>query len=152
GLDVKHEDMRDVLWINVQDPIANVEDTVGDGYVNAKFGWNFIGNANGENVYDDALDVTHLIARYEPKYVPALPSTRLSEAERREFVAYQRMVSDYTTKMDEAQFGDLHFGRLKQSVDQIVAAIGKDIKAITKADLDKYETEDERQKQALSFA
>lgn len=152
GVDVKHEDLRDVLWINVKDSIANGVDNDGNGYINDKFGWNFIGNANGENVNHDALEVTRLIAKYEPKYISVLPSTRLSEAERREFVAYQRMVSDYTTKMDEAQFGDLHFGRLKQSVDQIVATIGKDIKAITKADLDKYETEDERQKLALSFA
>lgn len=152
GVDVMHEDLRDVLWINTGDSIANGADNDGNGYVNDKYGWNFIGNANGENVDHDALEVTRLIAKYEPKYISVLPSTRLSEAERREFVTYQRMVADYTNKMDEAQFGDLHFGRLKKTIDQIVEAIGKDYKEITKADLDKYETKDERQKLALSFA
>lgn len=152
GVDVQHEDLRDVLWINVRDSIANGLDNDGNGYINDKYGWNFIGNANGENVDHDALEVTRLVAKYEPKYISVLPSTKLSEAERREFVAYQRMVSDYTSKMDQAQFGDLHFGRLKQSIDQIVEAIGKDFKAITKVDLDNYETSDERQKLALSVA
>jgi subtilisin family serine protease len=81
-----------------------------------------------------------------------LPSTKLSETERREFVAYQRMVSDYTTKMDEAQFGHVNYGRLKQTLDNIISNIGKEPKEIVKADLDKYEATDDQQKMALSIA
>ncbi|HMR18937.1 MAG TPA: S8 family peptidase [Sphingobacterium sp.] len=152
GVDVWHEDLSDVLWINTSDSIANGADNDGNGYINDKYGWNFIGNANGENIDHDNLEVTRLIAQYEPKYISVLPSTRLSEAERREFVAYQRMVSDYTTKMDQAQFGDLHYSRLKQSVDNMIATIGKEPKDITKADLDKYTPADDRQKTALQLA
>lgn len=152
GVDVHHEDLKDVLWINVADSIANGMDNDGNGYINDKYGWNFIGNANGENIDHDNLEVTRLITKYEPKYISVLPSTRLSEAERREFVAYQKMVSDYTTKMDDAQFGDVNYGRLKQSIDNIIAAIEKEPKDITKEDLNKYKAADDRQKMALGIA
>src|SRR5690606_32831922 len=152
GVDVEHEDLKDVVWINKKDDNSNGKDDDGNGYTDDKYGWNFIGNANGENVNHDNLEVTRLSAKYEPKYISVLPSTPLSEAERREFVAYQKMVSDYTTKMDVSQFGDLNYGRLKQEVQDMVAIIGKEPKAITKDDLDKFSAENDRQKLALKVA
>ncbi|WP_164108581.1 MULTISPECIES: S8 family peptidase [Sphingobacterium] len=152
GVDVKHEDLKEVLWINKKDANTNGKDDDGNGYIDDKYGWNFIGNANGENVNYDNLEVTRLIRKFEPKYISILPSTRLSEAERREFVAYQKMISDYTSKMDEAQFGDLNYGRLKQSIDKVIAKIGKEPKDITKEDLDNFKTENDQQKLAIRIA
>lgn len=152
GVDINHEDLKDVLWINKKEEVKNGLDDDNNGYVDDKYGWNFIGNKNGENVHYDNLEVTRLIRKYEPKYISVLPSTRLSEAERREFVAYQKMVSDYTTKMDEAQFGDLNYGRLKQSIDKILSNLGKEAKEVKKEDLDNYKTENDQQKLALKIA
>ncbi len=152
GVDVEHEDLKEVLWVNSGDDNGDGKDDDGNGYVDDKYGWNFIGNANGENVNYDNLEVTRLIAEYEPKYISVLPSTPLSEAERREFVAYQKMVSDYTTKMDEAQFGNVNYGRLKHEIDQMIAKIGKEAKDITKEDLNKFSAENDRQKLALKVA
>ena len=152
GVDVNHEDLKEVLWINKKDANTNGKDDDGNGYIDDKYGWNFIGNANGENVNYDNLEVTRLIRKFEPKYISILPSTRLSEAERREFVAYQKMISDYTSKMDEAQFGDLNYGRLKQSIDKVIAKIGKEPKDITKEDLDNFKTENDQQKLAIRIA
>lgn len=152
GVDVFHEDLKDVLWINKKESNKNQKDDDGNGYIDDKYGWNFIGNANGENVNYDNLEVTRLIKIYEPKYISVLPSTRLSENERREFVAYQRMVSDYTSKMDEAQFGDLNYNRLKQNIENIISTIGKDPKDITKADIDDFKAEGDQQKMAIRIA
>lgn len=152
GVDVNHEDLKEVLWINKKDANTNGKDDDGNGYTDDKYGWNFIGNANGENVNYDNLEVTRLIRKFEPKYISILPSTRLSEAERREFVAYQKMISDYTSKMDEAQFGDLNYGRLKQSIDKVIAQIAKQPKDITKDDLDNFKTENDQQKLAIRIA
>ncbi|MGO3163017.1 MAG: S8 family serine peptidase, partial [Sphingobacteriaceae bacterium] len=115
-------------------------------------GWNFIGNANGENVDQDNLEVTRLIRIYEPEYISVLPSTPLSEQERREFVAYQTMITDYTSKMEEASFGKLNYGRLKQEVDSIVQSIGKEPQDITQEDLDQFDPTGDRQKMAIRIA
>lgn len=152
GVDVNHEDLKSVLWINKNDQNGDGKDDDGNGYIDDKYGWNFIGNANGENVKYDNLEVTRLVAKYEPKYISVLPSTKLSESERREFVAYQKMVSDYTSKMDEAQFGDVNYGRLKLNIDKIIQVIGKDAKDIQKEDLDAFKTENDQQKMAARIA
>ncbi|ERJ61014.1 S8 family peptidase [Sphingobacterium paucimobilis] len=152
GVDVNHEDLKEVLWINKKESNKNGKDDDGNGYIDDKYGWNFLGNANGENVNYDNLEVTRLIRKFEPKYISVLPTTRLSETERREFVAYQKMISDYTTKMDEAQFGDLNYGRLQQSIEKIIKTIGKEPKDIKKEDLDNFKVENDQQKLAIRIA
>ncbi|MFZ4863062.1 S8 family peptidase [Sphingobacterium sp. Mn56C] len=152
GVDVHHEDLKDVLWINKKEEQKTGKDKDGNGYIDDKYGWNFIGNANGENVNYDNLEVTRQIVKYEPKYSAVLPSTNLTEAERREFVAYQGMVSDYTSKLDEAQFGDQNYSRLKANIDKLIASIGKAPKDISKSDLDAYKADNDQQKMALRIA
>lgn len=149
GTDIHHEDLKDVLWTNKNEIAENNKDNDGNGYANDIHGWNFLGNPNGENVNYDNLEVTRLIKIYEPKYISVLPSTPLSAEERREFVAYQKMVSDYTSKMDEAQFGHLNYSKLKEELDKIMNTLGKDSSAITKQDIDSYKAKTDMEKMAL---
>lgn len=152
GVDIQHEDLRDVLWTNPKEIPGNGKDDDGNGYIDDVHGWNFIGGKDGLNVNQDNLEVTRLIRIYEPKYISVLPSTPLSEKERREFVAYQKMITDYTSKMEEASFGKLNYGRLKNEVDAVVKKIGKAPKDITKADLDAFQAEGDQQKMAIRIA
>ncbi|KGE14061.1 S8 family peptidase [Sphingobacterium deserti] len=152
GVDYKHEDLKDVMWTNKKEVAGDGKDNDGNGYIDDIHGWNFIGNATGENVQYDNLEVTRLIRLYEPKYISVLPSTPLTEEERREFVAYQKMISDYTSKLDQANFGNTNYVRLKEELDIIIKKIGKDPKDITKADLDSYTATSDRQKMALRMA
>lgn len=152
GVDVNHEDLKDVLWINPKDKDSNGIDNDKNGYIDDKYGWNFIGNADGENVNFDNLEVTRLIAGFEPKYISVLPSTNLSAQERREFVTYQKMIADYTSKLDEAQFGEMNYAKLKQNIDKIIATLGKKPAAITKSDLEGYEATTDAEKMALRLA
>ncbi len=152
GVDVQHEDLKDVLWTNTKDNNDNGKDNDKNGYVNDKHGWNFIGNANGENVNQDNLELTRQIRKFEPKYISVLPSTPLSAAERREFVAYQGMVSEYARKLEEAQFGQLNYGKLKEQLDNIFIKIGKDTSALTLADIENYQTTTDQEKMAIRIA
>src|SRR5690606_24793497 len=92
GVDIQHEDLKDVLWTNPKEIPGNGKDDDGNGYIDDVHGWNFIGGKDGLNVNQDNLEVTRLIRIYEPKYISVLPTTPLSEKERREFVAYQKMI------------------------------------------------------------
>ena len=152
GVDIKHEDLKDVLWKNKKEIPGNGKDDDGNGYIDDVYGWNFLGNAKGENVDHDNLEVTRLIRIYEPKYISVLPSTPLSEKERREFVAYQKMVTDYTSKMDEAAFGKQNYVRIKESLEAIIKGIGKDPKAITAADLDAFPNPNSNQNNIIRIA
>lgn len=152
GVDIQHEDLKDVLWTNPKEIPGNGKDDDGNGYIDDVHGWNFIGGKDGKNVDQDNLEVTRLIRIYEPKYISVLPTTPLSEKERREFVAYQKMITDYTSKMEEASFGKLNYGKLKEEVDAVVKKIGKEPKDINKADLDAFQPEGDRQKMAIRIA
>ncbi|WP_353183723.1 S8 family peptidase [Parapedobacter lycopersici] len=147
GVDVQHEDLRDVIWVNVQDSAATGSDADGNGYINDKYGWNFIGNANGENVHYDNLEVTRLVRELEPRYVSVLPSTALDGEERREFAEYQKMVTYYANKTQEARMGQISYLGLKRAVDSIVNKIGKENP--TAADFDAYKSNGDLERMAL---
>lgn len=149
GVDVHHEDLRDIIWINERDSASTGNDEDGNGYVNDKYGWNFLGNANGENVQYDNLEVTRLIRKLEPKYVSVLPTTPLSGEERREFQEYQKMVTYYANKIQEARFGQISYNGLKRTVDTIVARMGKE--KPTLADFDNYKPDGDLEKMALKI-
>lgn len=152
GVDYKHEDLKDVMWNNAKELAGNGKDDDNNGYTDDLHGWNFLGNASGENVQYDNLEVTRLIRIYEPKYISVLPSTPLSEVERREFVAYQKMIADYTSKLDQASFGNVNYGRLKEEIDGMIKKMGKDPKDVSNADFDSYTPTSDRQKMALRMA
>lgn len=152
GTDIYHEDLKNVLWTNEKEVPGDGIDNDGNGYIDDIHGWNFLGNPEGDNVRYDNLEVTRLIRMYEPKYISVLPSTPLSAKERREFVAYQKMVSDYTSKMDQAQFGALNYDRLKNQLDSIIFTIGKDTSEISKQDIDAFSVSNDQQKMAIRIA
>ena len=147
GVDVKHEDLKDNLWINILDSLATGTDEDGNGYINDRYGWNFLGNPEGENVQYDNLEVTRLIRKYEPKYISVLPSTSLNETDRREFEAYQRMVTDYANRLNRAQMNQISYSVLKKTTDLIKSRIGKEHP--TKKDFDQYKAQSDLEKRVL---
>lgn len=146
GVDVAHEDLKSNLWINVLDSASTGQDADNNGYINDKYGWNFIGNANGENVQYDNLEITRLMRELEPKYISTLPSTPMTGEERREFEAYQRMVRDYASKLQQAQNGQVSYRGLKMTIDNMTTKIGKEHPQ--KSDFDKYKPANDLEKLA----
>jgi subtilisin family serine protease len=67
GIDIDHEDLKDVIWTNEDEIPNNGIDDDKNGYVDDIHGWNFIGGKNG-NVNEDTYEVTREYARLKPKY------------------------------------------------------------------------------------
>ncbi len=68
GVDIEHEDLKDVIWTNEDEIAGNNIDDDKNGYIDDVHGWNFIGNPNGENVKYDTYELTRLYAKYYKKY------------------------------------------------------------------------------------
>ncbi len=149
GVDIHHEDLKANLWINVLDSLNNGLDNDGNGYINDRFGWSFLGNEKGENVEFDNLEVTRLIRELEAKYISVLPSTPLSEKERREFEAFQRMMTDYANKLNNAQRSQFSYTMLKKVTESLVKRTGKTNP--TRADFNKLKAESDLEKRAISL-
>src|ERR1044071_1900760 len=68
GVDYTHEDLKNVMWHNPGEIPGNKIDDDKNGYIDDVYGWNFIGNANGENVQYDNLEMTREYRRLKKKY------------------------------------------------------------------------------------
>lgn len=68
GIDIDHEDLRDVIWSNSDEIAGNGIDDDGNGFIDDVHGWNFIGGKSGENVDKDTYEVTREYARLKEKY------------------------------------------------------------------------------------
>ena len=62
GVDTAHVGLKANLWMNPRET-ANGRDDDANGYVDDRFGWNFIGGRDGRSVKEDGLEVTRLYGR-----------------------------------------------------------------------------------------
>lgn len=62
GVDIQHEDLDDVLWVNAGEVPGNGIDDDGNGYADDVHGWNFIGGPDGRSVDLDTYEMTRLHA------------------------------------------------------------------------------------------
>jgi len=152
GVDVFHEDLKDVVWINTKDSVSNGKDADGNGYINDKYGWNFIGNADGKDVQFDNLELTRQLRILDKKFAHVTPTTELNEADRKAFLAYQGMVAKYKNKLEEAKMGQFSYDALKRNLDAVVREIGKKPEEITLADLENFNPKSNNQRIALGYA
>ncbi len=76
GIDIEHEDLRDVIWTNEDEIPDNGIDDDHNGYVDDIHGWNFIGGQDGRNVGPANLEVTREYRRLKPIYENAKPSKK----------------------------------------------------------------------------
>ncbi len=68
GVDIEHEDLKDVIWINKDEVPDNGIDDDKNGYIDDVNGWNFIGGADGTPVAADTYEMTRLYATYREKF------------------------------------------------------------------------------------
>ena len=61
GVDVEHEDLKEVAWTNPKEIAGNNKDDDNNGYVDDINGWNFLGNKAGKIVNADQLEITRIV-------------------------------------------------------------------------------------------
>lgn len=140
GTDIKHEDLKDVLWTNTKEIPGNGIDDDGNGYIDDVHGWNFIGSKNG-NLAHDNLELVRIKRKLEPKYRSVIRSTVLDSAEKEEYALYKRVVSDFGKKYDEASAAFPIYIAIKKVMDSVAMINQKKIPSLE--DMEKYKADDE---------
>lgn len=56
GMDLKHEDLDDVLWVNKGERVGDGKDNDNNGYIDDIHGWNFLGDS-----YNEQLEATRIV-------------------------------------------------------------------------------------------
>jgi subtilisin family serine protease len=141
GVDYKHEDLKDVMWVNEDEIPNNGIDDDKNGYIDDIHGWSFLGNAKGENVVHDNLEATRLYATLKKKYEGKDPS-KLSKAEKAEYATYEECKAEVEKGRESAKANLQQYTMIKDLCDQFVKALGTDNPSLN--DLKKFRSNDQR--------
>ncbi|WP_445758093.1 S8 family peptidase [Polaribacter sp.] len=103
GVDIEHEDLKDVLWMNTKEIKGNNIDDDKNGYVDDIYGWNFLGNASGKMINADQLEITRLVKKRREKFGDK-KFEEIAENDKYEFESYQRLNQEYMLTISQKEF------------------------------------------------
>tara|TARA_Y100000768_G_scaffold381206_1_gene359500 strand:+ start:6279 stop:7877 length:1599 start_codon:yes stop_codon:yes gene_type:complete len=64
GIDIHHPDLSSQIWINEGEIPANGIDDDGNGYIDDRHGWNFLGSDDGKNIVEENLEETRIYRNF----------------------------------------------------------------------------------------
>ncbi|RZK75451.1 MAG: peptidase S8 [Pedobacter sp.] len=144
GVDVNHEDLKDVLWTNTKEIEGNGIDDDGNGYVDDIHGWNFIGSDKGNLAYDN-LELVRIMRKYAPFYTSTLPSTVLDSTQKEEFRLFTRARTKFGVLYNNAVDNFRYLSVINHVIDSVARVNGKPIPSAE--DFDKYVADNEEEEQ-----
>lgn len=100
GVDVEHEDLKEVIWTNPKEIAGNGVDDDKNGYIDDVHGWNFIGGKDGKNVNEDTYELTREYARLKSKFEG---KKKIRRRDRKEYAYYQEVKEEFEGKVQELQ-------------------------------------------------
>jgi subtilisin family serine protease len=143
GIDITHEDLKDLVWTNSDEVAGNGKDDDNNGYVDDIHGWNFLGG-EGEAT-PEQLEVTRLYKKLSAKYGDKSESEIASE-DMQEFALYQKVKRDFEKRLADTQEKFNYYDRLKKYLNyadaEAKAKLGKedytlaDLNTLDEADRD----------------
>lgn len=128
GVDIFHEDLKDVVWTNEDEKPNNGIDDDKNGYIDDTHGWNFLGDALNEN-----LEFTRILKKGDDG----------SDL-------YKEAKAEYDKEYVEANEGKARYEQILQAVNNADEVLKKHLNKenYTKEDVAKINTEDQQVKQA----
>ena len=95
GIDVEHEDLISVAWINPKEIAGNNKDDDNNGYVDDIHGWNFLGSKDGKIVNSDQLEMTRIVKK-GMDFFGDRKASEISDVNKIEFEQYRELKEKYT--------------------------------------------------------
>lgn len=123
GVDIQHEDLKSVIWVNKKEIAGNGKDDDKNGYTDDVNGWNFIGSAKG-SVSHEALELTRVLRRDKARFEGVTAET-VKPADKADFQQYELAKADYAKQAEEANSAVENITALKSALDAMVSKMGK---------------------------
>lgn len=101
GIDIEHEDLRDVIWTNEDEIPGNGIDDDNNGYIDDVHGWNFIGGKDGRNVDKETLEITREYKRLKAKY-DAISAADVTKEDEDEFEYWIKIQEEFEQNYSQA--------------------------------------------------
>ena len=97
GVDIEHEDLKNVIWVNKGEVPNNGIDDDKNGFIDDIHGWNFLGDIVGEN-----LEFTRIVRRYDEAFNGKSVGD-ISEEDKENFALYQKAKAEHSKSYEEAK-------------------------------------------------
>ncbi len=124
GIDIEHEDLKDVIWTNRDEIAGNGKDDDNNGYIDDVHGWNFLGDIVAEN-----MEYVRYMKKLGPKFEGKSESS-ISAADRADFELYKKAKSEYEKEVGEASAVVARYeqilGQLKPAHNAMSQKLGKE--------------------------
>lgn len=114
GFDFTHPDLKERVWTNTGEIPDNGRDDDRNGFVDDLHGWNFLGNARGEDFSRAGTAAYREYKRLRPRWKDA-DTSRLSPAQRAEYERYKRL--EHEAHIDNYLIYEAYLGRIARAFD-----------------------------------
>ncbi|RTL48659.1 MAG: peptidase S8 [Sphingobacteriales bacterium] len=103
GVDTTHEDLKGILWHNPKEIPGNGIDDDHNGYVDDVYGWNFLGNKNGENLKKAGDERSRVFYQFKNQFSGKnIDTTQFSQKDKYEYRIW-KMAADEMNKSNDDQ-------------------------------------------------
>ncbi len=102
GVEIDHEDLKDVIWTNPNEIPDNGIDDDKNGYIDDIHGWSFLGGKNGDINYE-SLEVARMYQHLTKKYNNVSDTATLSAVDKKEYAQYKKIKRSFVTERMEQE-------------------------------------------------
>ena len=124
GVDIDHEDLKNVVWTNPGEIAGNGIDDDNNGFVDDVHGWNFLGDIVGEN-----MEYVRIIRKFKPKF-EGKSEASISAADRENYAIYQKAKAEYDKEFSEITANKARYeqilSQLKPTHEAMAKKLGKE--------------------------
>lgn len=108
GVDILHEDLKNVIWTNKKEIPDNGIDDDNNGYVDDVYGWNFRGTKDGTIIENEQASSTQLYLAWKNKY-ENVDTNLLKPEDKNKFAIFSKARKDYLEKTNSKDSLDIQF-------------------------------------------
>ena len=119
GVDVEHEDLKNVIWVNEDEIPGNGKDDDNNGFIDDVHGWNFLGDIVGEN-----MEYARYLKKLGPKFEGKSESS-VSAADRADYAIYKKAKAEYDKEYRDVKSNKDRYEQILSQLKPAHAAISK---------------------------
>ena len=153
GVDIEHEDLNSKIWMNVKEVPNNKIDDDKNGYIDDVYGWNFLGNSQGQNQEMACLEKTRIVKEFRDKY-EKLEAKQVAKEDWSEYQMFLKAKKDLKDESEKYKQYKVQYDQLKEVFKYLPNLLAKVLnkKDFTKKDIENWQPIDENQTQLKELA
>ncbi len=141
GVDINHEDLKRLIWVNKKEVAGNGIDDDKNGYIDDRNGWNFLGGKTG-SIEHETLELTRLVRRDQARFA-GLTAGTVQEKDKAAFEAFIQNRTKLEQELITARSSFAGVSGFKGALDPVIKKIGKENPTLK--DIEDFKPQGERE-------